>query len=81
MLQAIEAGDADATRECIETKAVLPISGEARAKIIVVGGERTTRDDDGRQLLYTAGQVGGLGYFGAGRSSRSSSATAIAYSV
>jgi hypothetical protein len=45
-------GDPAAIRECIETKAALPISDSAKAKIIVARGERTTCNDDGLELLY-----------------------------
>jgi hypothetical protein len=45
-------GDADAIRECIETKAVMPVSNDAKAKIIVARTDRTTCDDDGLALLY-----------------------------
>jgi hypothetical protein len=45
-------GDSAAIRECIETRAVLPISDDAKAKIIVSRGERTTCSGDGLELLY-----------------------------
>jgi hypothetical protein len=45
-------GDPDAIRECIETKAVLPITDDAKAKIIVTRTDRTTCNDDGLALLY-----------------------------
>jgi hypothetical protein len=45
-------GEPDAIRQCIETKAVLPVSDEAKAKIVVGRAERTKCNDDGLQLLY-----------------------------
>ena len=45
-------GEAEAIRQLIETKAVLPISDDAKAKIIVAREERTKCDDDGLILLY-----------------------------
>jgi hypothetical protein len=45
-------GDPAAIRECIETRAVLPISDHAKAKIIVARCERTTCGDDGQELLF-----------------------------
>jgi hypothetical protein len=45
-------GDPAAIRECIETRAVLPISDDAKAKIIVARRERTICNDDGQKLLY-----------------------------
>jgi hypothetical protein len=45
-------GDPDVIRACIETKAVLPVSDDAKAKIIVARAERTTCNDDGLILLY-----------------------------
>jgi hypothetical protein len=45
-------GDPAAIRECIETRAVVPVTDEAKAKIIVARGERTTCNDDGQELLY-----------------------------
>jgi hypothetical protein len=45
-------GDPDAIRRCIETQAVIPISEDAKAKIIVSRAPRTTCDDDGLELLY-----------------------------
>ena len=43
-------GDPDAIRQCIETKAIIPVSDDAKAKIIVSRGERTRCDDDGQTL-------------------------------
>ena len=45
-------GDPDAIRQCIETRAVVPIRDEAKAKIIVARSARTTCNDDGQTLLY-----------------------------
>ena len=45
-------GEPEAIRQCIEGRAVLPVTTEAKAKIIVARTERTTCDDDGLQLLY-----------------------------
>lgn len=45
-------GDPEAIRQVIETKAVLPVSNNAKAKIIVSRTERTTCSDDGQELLY-----------------------------
>jgi hypothetical protein len=45
-------GEPEAIRECIETRAVLPVSDDAKSKIIVARGERTRCDDDGLALLY-----------------------------
>jgi hypothetical protein len=45
-------GEPEAIRECIEGRAVLPISDSAKAKIIVTRAERTKCDDDGLILLY-----------------------------
>ena len=45
-------GDPEAIRQCIEGRAVLPVTAEAKAKIIVARTERTTCDDEGLQLLY-----------------------------
>jgi hypothetical protein len=46
-------GDPAAIRECIEARAVVPVTDDAKAKIIVVRGERTTCNDDGQELLYS----------------------------
>jgi hypothetical protein len=45
-------GEPETIRQVIETKAALPISDSAKAKIIVARGERTTCNDDGLALLY-----------------------------
>jgi hypothetical protein len=45
-------GDPNAIRACIETKTVLPVTDDAKAKIIVARAERTTCSDDGQMLLY-----------------------------
>jgi hypothetical protein len=45
-------GDPDAIRDCIERRAVIPVTDGARAKIIVARAERTTCDDEGQELLY-----------------------------
>jgi hypothetical protein len=45
-------GDPEAIRQCIESRAVVPVTNSAKAKIIVARGERTTCNDDGLQLLY-----------------------------
>ena len=45
-------GDPVAIRECIETRAVWPVSDAAKAKIIVARTERTNCSDDGLELLY-----------------------------
>jgi hypothetical protein len=45
-------GDPAAIRQCVETRAVLPVSDGAKAKIIVARAERTTCSDDGLALLY-----------------------------
>jgi hypothetical protein len=45
-------GDPDVIRECIEKKAVLPITNDAKAKIIVARTDRTMCSDDGLALLY-----------------------------
>jgi hypothetical protein len=45
-------GDAKEIRQCIETKAVLPITDSAKAKIIVTATDRTTCGDEGQHLLY-----------------------------
>src|SRR5262249_22702478 len=46
------AGGSEAIRQCIERRAVLPVSDNAKAKIIVTRTERTTCSDDGQELLY-----------------------------
>jgi len=45
-------GDPEVIRQCLETKAVLPVSESAKAKIIVAQGERTRCDNEGLALLY-----------------------------
>lgn len=45
-------GDPEVIRHCIETKAVLPVSNSAKAKIIVAQVERTKCNDEGLALLY-----------------------------
>ena len=45
-------GEPEAIRQCIEGRAVVPVTAEAKAKIIVARVERTTCDDVGLQLLY-----------------------------
>jgi hypothetical protein len=45
-------GDPEAIRQCIEGRAVLPVTAAAKAKIIVARAQRTTCDDEGLQLLY-----------------------------
>jgi hypothetical protein len=45
-------GEPEGIRECIETKAVVPVSDPAKAKIIVARAERTKCNDEGLELLY-----------------------------
>ena len=45
-------GDPEAIRACIETRAVVPVRDEAKAKIIVSRSERTKCGDVGQALLY-----------------------------
>jgi hypothetical protein len=45
-------GDPDIIRQHIQTKAVLPVSDAAKAKIIVARAERTKCNDEGLELLY-----------------------------
>ncbi len=45
-------GEPEAIRELIETRAVFPVADDAKAKIIVAQGQRTTCDDAGLVLLY-----------------------------
>ncbi len=45
-------GDPAAIRECLETKAVFPISDTAKAKVLVTPTVRTTCDDSGTVILY-----------------------------
>ena len=51
-------GEPEAIRQCIETRAVVPVRDDAKAKIIVARGERTTCDDDGLELLYPELETG-----------------------
>jgi hypothetical protein len=45
-------GDPEAIRDCIESRAALPVSDSAKAKMIVSRTERTSCSDDGQALLY-----------------------------
>jgi hypothetical protein len=45
-------GDPAVIRQWIETRAVLPVSDQAKAKIIVQRTARTRCDDSGAELLY-----------------------------
>ena len=45
-------GEPEAIRQCIESRAVIPITDRAKAKIIVTRCERTRCNDDGQALLY-----------------------------
>jgi hypothetical protein len=45
-------GDPDAIRQCIETRAALPITDDAKAKIIVARQARTKCSDEETELLY-----------------------------
>jgi hypothetical protein len=45
-------GDPETVRQCIESRAVVPVNDGAKAKIIVARAERTTCSDDGQSLLY-----------------------------
>jgi hypothetical protein len=45
-------GEPEVIRQCIEGRAVVPVTANAKAKIIVARAERTTCDDEGLQLLY-----------------------------
>jgi hypothetical protein len=45
-------GDPETIRQCIEGRAVLPVSDEAKAKVLVSREPRTTCDDRGVVLLY-----------------------------
>jgi hypothetical protein len=45
-------GDPEAIRQCIESKAVIPVSEESKSKIIVSRVKRTNCSDDGQDLLY-----------------------------
>ncbi len=45
-------GEPEAIRQCIETRALIPISEDAKGKIIVARVERSKCNDDGLELLY-----------------------------
>ncbi len=45
-------GDPEAIRRVIEAKAILPVSDDAKAKVIVARGARTRCDDSEVELLY-----------------------------
>jgi hypothetical protein len=45
-------GDPATVRQCVESRAVVPLSDGAKAKIIVAPAERTTCSDDGLTLLF-----------------------------
>src|SRR5258707_10687916 len=45
-------GEPEVIRQCIESRAVVPVSDSAKAKIIVGRAERTKCNDDGLALLY-----------------------------
>jgi hypothetical protein len=45
-------GELETIRDCIENRAVLPVSDSAKAKIIFTQTERTKCNDDGQSLLY-----------------------------
>jgi len=45
-------GDPEAIRQLIESRAVVPVTDNAKAKIIVSRTERTEPNDDGLELLY-----------------------------
>jgi hypothetical protein len=45
-------GEPEAIRQCIESRALIPISEDAKAKIIVARTERTKCNDDGLEFLY-----------------------------
>ena len=45
-------GDPATIRSLIETKAIFPVSDDAKAKIIVARSDRTKCDDDDQELLY-----------------------------
>jgi hypothetical protein len=46
-------GDPEAIRQTIETRAVYPVTQDAKAKIIVSRGPRTKCDDSETELLYS----------------------------
>jgi len=45
-------GEPEAIRQCIESRAVVPVTDSAKAKIVVGRCERTRCSDDGLALLY-----------------------------
>jgi hypothetical protein len=45
-------GDPEVIRQLIETRAALPVSDAAKAKVIVTREARTRCDDEGQELLY-----------------------------
>jgi hypothetical protein len=45
-------GDPETIRQCIEGRAVVPVSNDAKAKILVTRTERTKCNDEGVDLLY-----------------------------
>jgi hypothetical protein len=45
-------GDPSVIRHWIENQALIPVTDDAKAKIIVTRTERTTCDDEGQELLY-----------------------------
>jgi hypothetical protein len=45
-------GDPAAIRDVIETKALFPVTDDAKAKIVVARNERTKCNDDDLELLY-----------------------------
>lgn len=45
-------GEPAAIRECLETRALVPLSDSCKAKIFVMRGPRTSCDDSGVELLY-----------------------------
>jgi len=45
-------GDVDAIRQCLESRAVFPISDSVKAKILVSPAARHVADDSGTVLLY-----------------------------
>jgi hypothetical protein len=51
-------GDPEAIRQCIEGRAVVPVTASAKAKIIVARAERRTYDDEGLELLYPDVETG-----------------------
>jgi hypothetical protein len=50
-------GDPAAIRDVIETKAIFPVTDDAKAKIIVARSARTKCNDDDEELLYPAIQT------------------------